>query len=98
MRKFALVLAIGLLLALTSAGKSHAVAIVKQKVCSVVDASNWRDTFLAGKNWTAATCNAYRQATAGSDYQLGCITKDGFAFGPDSNTDVATPPNPNCGW
>ncbi len=99
MKKLTTAVIVGALLALVGAGKSFAVSFVNQKVCSAIDPSNFRDTVIAGKDWTAETCQSYAAAIAAPNHQLGCITNDGFVFGAAGDAlTLATVPNPNCGW
>jgi hypothetical protein len=99
MKKLTTAVIVGALLALGGAGTSFAVAVKNQKICSVIAPANFRDTFVAGKDWTAATCQAFAAAVSAPNHQLGCITNDGFAFGdPGDATTLATAPEPNCGW
>src|SRR5262249_48038521 len=100
MKKGALLLAIGALLVLGAAENSHAQSF-PQKVCSVVQPGNWRDTVIAGPNWNGYMCNNFRIGEGAANYQLGCITSNGYVFGRGSNQpyDWGALPNPNyCGW
>jgi hypothetical protein len=99
MKKLTTAVIVGALLMLGGAGTSFAVSFTNQKVCSVFIPDNWRDTVIAGSKWTVETCQAYAAAVLAELHQLGCITKDGFAFGdPGDATTLATAPKPNCGW
>jgi hypothetical protein len=65
-----------------------------QKLCRVLQGKSWRDGMIVPKNWTIRLCEDYMRKTEGTDYQLGCATKD--------NVYLASPPRaiptPNCGW
>jgi hypothetical protein len=66
-----------------------------QKVCSVVNPPNWRDSFSVPHAWTANECSQFAATVNATQWQLVCISDQGFSFGP---TNGGVPPDNRCGW
>jgi hypothetical protein len=71
-----------------------------QKVCSVVDPNNWRDSMIVPKSWTAKQCQNYQEETRAVNHQLGCAFRDELVLGEQVGNlaQLAMPPARDCGW
>lgn len=65
-----------------------------QKICSVVDPGNFRDSFLVPRSWKKETCINYGKVVAAPNIQIGCVFSNSVELGQFG----ATPPTKNCGW
>jgi hypothetical protein len=64
------------------------------KLCSGVQAPNWRDTITVPDSWTPEACRGFAASIGTSQPQLGCAQANSISWGnPGGGT-----PSPNCGW
>jgi len=64
------------------------------KMCSAVAAPNYRDTIIVGNGWHPLTCSGWAQTVGAPDWQLGCVTDNGYEWGYNHNV----PSGNSCGW
>jgi hypothetical protein len=73
-----------------------------QKVCRVVipgdggDNYGWTDSIIVPSTWTSDTCDRFMSSVGGRDYELGCASAKGFAWG--RNNGHKAPDENTCGW
>jgi hypothetical protein len=66
------------------------------KVCSAINTgAPFRDSIEVDDGWSATTCLGWVQSVGGTQWQLGCLSTNGFSWGA---TNGGIPTNPSCGW
>ena len=75
------------------------------KVCLILatpQIGTWLDTVNVDDGWGAGTCGNLQTILGGNQFKLGCIFTSGFSIGTyagdASAPQIASKPNPNCGW
>ena len=73
-----------------------------QKVCRVVipgesdDKWGWSDSITVPPTWTRDICEKFQQSVGAHDYELGCASEKGFAWG--RNIGHQPPEENTCDW